>query len=172
MDSGVPLKVGIASWYQAQVCVRNRPPGVEALGQQGNQGEQPQQHERGAGHVAQLALGFHPQMNAHLNAGHFQRPALGIGQHNDGRLDDLGKVTLHQGPLVYCTEWADNDGKTSNLIVPAGTAFTPVGKPQLFNSSPPSRPPCRRYALMRLLNAATGGISTTHAHGLPGNSVA
>lgn len=34
---------------------------------------------------------------------------------------------------MYCAEWADNDGKTNNIIMPAGTAFTPVGKPQLLN---------------------------------------
>ncbi len=47
--------------------------------------------------------------------------------------DDRGKVALQRGPLVYCAEWTDNDGKTSNIIVPAGTAFTPVAKPQLLN---------------------------------------
>ena len=72
-------------------------------------------------------------MNTHLNEGQFQRPALGIGQHNGGGLDDSGKATLHGGPMVYCAEWTDNDGRTSNLIVPASTAFAPVDKPQLFN---------------------------------------
>ncbi len=48
-------------------------------------------------------------------------------------LDDCGKVALQRGPLVYCAEWADNDGKTGNIIVPAGTAFTPVARPNVLN---------------------------------------
>jgi len=107
-------------------------------------------------------------MNTHLNEGQFQRPALGIGQHNGGRLDDSGKATLHGGPMVYCAEWTDNDGRTSNLIVPASTAFAPVDKPQLFNSitTLTATVPAVR------IDAATNSISTAHAHGLSGNSVA
>ncbi|MEO5685333.1 MAG: glycoside hydrolase family 127 protein [Chitinophagaceae bacterium] len=47
--------------------------------------------------------------------------------------DDIGKVALQRGPLVYCAEWPDNNGKTSNLIIPAGTAFTHAFKPELLN---------------------------------------
>lgn len=54
-------------------------------------------------------------------------------QANARVLDDRGKVALQRGPLLYCAEWADNDGKTSNIIVPAGTAFTPVARPQVLN---------------------------------------
>jgi DUF1680 family protein len=32
--------------------------------------------------------------------------------------DDIGKVALQRGPLVYCAEWPDNGGKVANLIVP------------------------------------------------------
>ena len=28
--------------------------------------------------------------------------------------DDIGKVSLQRGPLMYCAEWPDNNGKTSN----------------------------------------------------------
>jgi len=31
--------------------------------------------------------------------------------------DDLGKIALQRGPLVYCAEWADNNGKTSNILL-------------------------------------------------------
>ena len=48
-------------------------------------------------------------------------------------LDDRGKVALQRGPLLYCAEWADNDGKTSNILVPAGTAFAPVARPAMLN---------------------------------------
>ncbi|RYY19997.1 MAG: glycoside hydrolase family 127 protein [Cytophagaceae bacterium] len=37
--------------------------------------------------------------------------------------DDLGKVALQRGPVLYCAEWADNNGKTSNILVPTGTTF-------------------------------------------------
>ncbi|GAB3856939.1 glycoside hydrolase family 127 protein [Hymenobacter terrigena] len=47
--------------------------------------------------------------------------------------DDLGKVALQRGPVVYCAEWKDNNGKTSNLIVPAGAAFSTAFQPGLLN---------------------------------------
>lgn len=31
--------------------------------------------------------------------------------------DDKGKVALERGPIVYCLEWADNDGKVSNAVL-------------------------------------------------------
>ena len=47
--------------------------------------------------------------------------------------DDIGKVALQRGPLVYCAEWPDNNGKTSNIILPAATRFTNEFKPDLLN---------------------------------------
>jgi uncharacterized protein len=47
--------------------------------------------------------------------------------------DDLGKVALQRGPVMYCAEWTDNHGKTSNLIVPASTAFSAAFQPGLLN---------------------------------------
>lgn len=38
---------------------------------------------------------------------------------------DEGRVAFMRGPLVYCFEGADNGGAVKNLIVPAGTEFTP-----------------------------------------------
>lgn len=38
--------------------------------------------------------------------------------------NDLGKVALQRGPIIYCAEWVDNNGRVSNLIVPADTKFT------------------------------------------------
>ena len=38
--------------------------------------------------------------------------------------DDIGKIALERGPLMYCAEWIDNNGKAANLIVPANTEFT------------------------------------------------
>ena len=32
--------------------------------------------------------------------------------------DDVGKVALERGPIVYCVEWPDNGGRVSNLVLP------------------------------------------------------
>jgi DUF1680 family protein len=32
--------------------------------------------------------------------------------------DDLGKISLQRGPLMYCAEAVDNEGKTGNIIIP------------------------------------------------------
>jgi DUF1680 family protein len=32
--------------------------------------------------------------------------------------DDIGKIAIQRGPLMYCAEWKDNDGRTSNLLLP------------------------------------------------------
>ena len=47
--------------------------------------------------------------------------------------DDLGKVALQRGPLMYCAEWTDNQGKASNLLVPANATFTSAFRPDLLN---------------------------------------
>lgn len=46
---------------------------------------------------------------------------------------DAGKVALQRGPLMYCAEWVDNQGKTSNIIVPPGASFTNAYKINLLN---------------------------------------
>ncbi len=52
---------------------------------------------------------------------------------NNKLKDNIGKVALQRGPLVYCAEWADNNGKTSNIIMPPGTSFSTEFKPGLLN---------------------------------------
>ncbi len=47
--------------------------------------------------------------------------------------DDIGKVALQRGPLMYCAEWPDNNGRTSNIIMPADASFTTEYKPDLLN---------------------------------------
>ena len=47
--------------------------------------------------------------------------------------DDIGKIALQRGPLMYCAEWTDNNGKTSNIIIPASASFTSEFKPDLLN---------------------------------------
>jgi DUF1680 family protein len=46
---------------------------------------------------------------------------------------NIGKTALQRGPLVYCAEFADNNGKTSNIILPANTSFTTAFQPNLLN---------------------------------------
>ena len=38
--------------------------------------------------------------------------------------DDIGKVALQRGPLMYCAEWPDNNGKTSNIFLPKSVQFS------------------------------------------------
>ena len=47
--------------------------------------------------------------------------------------ENIGKVALQRGPLMYCAEWVDNNGSTSNIIVPYKTSFTNEFKPTLLN---------------------------------------
>lgn len=46
--------------------------------------------------------------------------------------DDNGKVAIQRGPLMYCAEWKDNDGRTSNLLLP--DVFQPEVRKDLLNS--------------------------------------
>ena len=45
---------------------------------------------------------------------------------------DLNRVALQYGPLVYCVEGADNAGATLNLVVPANTVFETKFEPSLL----------------------------------------
>ena len=47
--------------------------------------------------------------------------------------DDNGKVALQRGPIIYCAEWKDNDGKAGNIIIPKETVFTTEYQPSLLN---------------------------------------
>ena len=52
---------------------------------------------------------------------------------NENLKEDMGKIALQRGPLMYCAEWPDNNGKTSNIIIPASAIFTTEFKPALLN---------------------------------------
>jgi len=47
--------------------------------------------------------------------------------------DDIGKVSLQRGPLMYCAEWPDNNGKTSNIILPKNAQFSTEFKDDLLH---------------------------------------
>ena len=53
--------------------------------------------------------------------------------YSDKLADDIGKVAIQRGPLMYCAEWADNDGKVTNIILPSGSEFTSEFNPNLLN---------------------------------------
>jgi uncharacterized protein len=52
---------------------------------------------------------------------------------NEKLKDDIGKVALQRGPLMYCAEWPDNNGSTSTIVLPATAAFTAEFQPALLN---------------------------------------
>ena len=52
---------------------------------------------------------------------------------NEKVKDDIGKVALQRGPIIYCAEWVDNNGKASNMIIPNNATFTTEFKPDLLN---------------------------------------
>ena len=43
---------------------------------------------------------------------------------------DRGRVAVERGPLVYCAEWADNDGRVANIVLPDGAALTAEMRPR------------------------------------------
>jgi DUF1680 family protein len=47
--------------------------------------------------------------------------------------DNIGKLALQRGPLIYCAEGLDNNGSTSNILLPQKTVFSASHKPQLLN---------------------------------------
>ncbi|HEV8512810.1 MAG TPA: beta-L-arabinofuranosidase domain-containing protein, partial [Cyclobacteriaceae bacterium] len=49
--------------------------------------------------------------------------------------DDIGKVSLQRGPLMYCAEWPDNNGKTSNIILPKNAQFATEFKSDLLHGA-------------------------------------
>jgi len=52
---------------------------------------------------------------------------------NENVKDDIGKVALQRGPVIYCAEWVDNNGKAANIIIPNNAMFTTEFKSDLLN---------------------------------------
>jgi DUF1680 family protein len=52
---------------------------------------------------------------------------------NQNIKDDIGKVSVQRGPLMYCAEWPDNNGKTSNIILPNNAQFSTEFKSDLLH---------------------------------------
>jgi hypothetical protein len=47
--------------------------------------------------------------------------------------ENAGRVALERGPLVYCAEWADNDGYVSNIILHDDATLVPQFRENLIN---------------------------------------
>jgi hypothetical protein len=43
---------------------------------------------------------------------------------NEKVKDNLGLVAIERGPVVYCAEWVDNNGRVSNLLLPDEASFS------------------------------------------------
>ena len=43
---------------------------------------------------------------------------------NEKVKDNIGKVALQRGPVMYCAEWIDNNGSTSDISIPSKAIFT------------------------------------------------
>ncbi|MBP6687500.1 MAG: glycoside hydrolase family 127 protein, partial [Lacibacter sp.] len=52
---------------------------------------------------------------------------------NEKLKEDIGKVALQRGPIMYCAEWADNNGRAANIILPDAASFTTEFQPSLLN---------------------------------------
>lgn len=52
---------------------------------------------------------------------------------NENLGDNKGKIALQRGPIIYCAEWVDNNGKASNIIIPQNTSFISEFNPGLLN---------------------------------------
>ncbi len=52
---------------------------------------------------------------------------------NENVKSDISKVALQRGPVIYCTEWVDNNGKAANLVLPVNATFTTEYKADLLN---------------------------------------
>lgn len=51
---------------------------------------------------------------------------------NDLLAENVGKVALQRGPLMYCAEAVDNSGKVSTLVLPAGGKLSVESRPDLL----------------------------------------
>ncbi len=52
---------------------------------------------------------------------------------NENLKDDIGKVALQRGPLMYCAEWPDNNGRASNIVLSPAIGFTEEYQASLLN---------------------------------------
>lgn len=67
--------------------------------------------------------------------------------------DDVNRVALQRGPLVYCLEWPDvKEGHVTNLVVPDDSAITTEFRPDLLGG-------------VQVLRGEARGLQYSDAHG-------
>ncbi|HEX6180095.1 MAG TPA: glycoside hydrolase family 127 protein, partial [Chitinophagaceae bacterium] len=49
--------------------------------------------------------------------------------------EDRGKVALQRGPLVYCVEAVDNNGRAANIVLPGNASFAVENGPAALNGA-------------------------------------
>ena len=52
---------------------------------------------------------------------------------NENLKEDIGKVVLQRGPIIYCAEGIDNNGRAANIIIPGNSTFTTEYVPGMLN---------------------------------------
>jgi hypothetical protein len=52
---------------------------------------------------------------------------------NEKVKDNIGKIAIERGPIVYCAEFVDNNGLASNLVVPENQNFSSEFQTNLLN---------------------------------------
>ena len=52
---------------------------------------------------------------------------------NEAVEEDRGRVAVERGPLVYCAEGPDNDGRVTNLVLADGSQLVAETRPDLLN---------------------------------------
>ena len=53
---------------------------------------------------------------------------------NEKVKDNVGKIALQRGPMVYCLEWPDNkDGMVQNIMIDENTSFSAEYRPDFLN---------------------------------------
>lgn len=52
---------------------------------------------------------------------------------HDAVEDNAGRVAIERGPIVYCAEGTDNDGKVLNSFLPDDASFTTLQRAELLN---------------------------------------
>ncbi|QEC67983.1 glycoside hydrolase family 127 protein [Panacibacter ginsenosidivorans] len=52
---------------------------------------------------------------------------------NENVKSDIGKVALQRGPVIYCAEWKDNEGRAANIVMPDAATFTTEFKQDMLN---------------------------------------
>lgn len=59
-------------------------------------------------------------------------PVRRVIAHQDVK-SDRGRVALQRGPIVFCLEWPDNDGKVLNLVIADDAKLKAEYRPELLN---------------------------------------